>query len=116
MDSLEDKSQSVQVGAAEESSVSDLELSEFQPESEGATHLLLSVTQDLNTASDLQSGLRRVAERLKESINYDTLGILLLDDLGRELRFELAIGFESQVAKHWRFGMGQGIATLIERV
>lgn len=70
---------------------------------------LLSVTQEINAASSLKEGLRRVADCLKQSVDYDTLGILLVDDLGRELQFELAVGFREEVARHWRFGMGQGI-------
>jgi sigma-B regulation protein RsbU (phosphoserine phosphatase) len=70
---------------------------------------LLAVSSALNSAPDLKSGLRAVADLLKEYISYETLAVLLLDDLGRELRFELAIGFDVEVAKHWRFGLGQGI-------
>ncbi|TNF72174.1 MAG: GAF domain-containing protein [Acidobacteria bacterium] len=70
---------------------------------------LLSVTQEINATPDLKDGLRRVADCLEQFVDYDTLGILLVDDMGRELQFELAVGFREEVAKHWRFGMGQGI-------
>ncbi|MGB3563528.1 MAG: SpoIIE family protein phosphatase [Thermoanaerobaculia bacterium] len=70
---------------------------------------ILSVTQEINASPDLQEGLRRVADCLKQFVDYDTFGILLVDDMGRELQFELAVGFREEVAKHWRFGMGQGI-------
>ncbi len=77
--------------------------------SEQVVACLLGVSHELNTAPDLRSGLQSVAELLKRYIDYETLAVLLLDELGRELRFEVAIGFDPEVAKHWRFGLGQGI-------
>jgi phosphoserine phosphatase RsbU/P len=70
---------------------------------------LLAVIQELNAAPDLRTGLARVAELLRDCIPYDNLNVLLLDDLGRELRFELAVGLPPEIAEHWRFGMGQGL-------
>ncbi len=70
---------------------------------------LLAVSRALNSWTDLRTGLNEVADLLKEYVDYQTLAILLLDDLGHELRFELARGFDDDVAKHWRFGLGQGI-------
>ncbi|HEX7182578.1 MAG TPA: SpoIIE family protein phosphatase [Thermoanaerobaculia bacterium] len=70
---------------------------------------LLTVIQELGSAPDLRAGLARVAELLRSQVPYDNLSVLLLDDLGRELRFELAVGYPVEVAEHWRFGMGQGI-------
>jgi len=74
-----------------------------------ATPDLLAVIQELNAAPDLKSGLERVAEMVRKVIRYDTLSVLLLDEMGRELRFEIAVGAPAEVAEHWRFGMGQGI-------
>ena len=70
---------------------------------------LLSVIQELNAAPDLRTGLARVAELLRDCVPYDNLNVLLLDDLGRELRYELSVGLPPEVAEHWRFGMGQGL-------
>lgn len=70
---------------------------------------LLTVIQELNAAPDLRSGLARVAELLRCCVPYDNLNVLLLDDLGRELRYELSVGLPPEVAEHWRFGMGQGL-------
>lgn len=70
---------------------------------------LLEATRALTAAEDLQSGLATVAETLRRDVGWDTFGVLLLDDLGRELRFALALGFSEAVAQHWRFGLGQGI-------
>lgn len=79
------------------------------PNTEDPLACLLSVTQELNATDDLSSGLERFAEALAEYVPYDTLGVLLFDELGRELRFELAIGYPPEVAEHWRFGPGQGL-------
>ncbi len=70
---------------------------------------LLAVSRDLLAAPDLSSGLAAVAARVREAIPYDEFGILLLDELGRELRFAHAEGTAQAIAEHWRFGFGQGI-------
>ncbi len=70
---------------------------------------LLAATQELNAADDLTSGLRRVAEIVARYVRYKSLGVLLLDELGRELRFAVAIGYPPEVVEHWRFGLGQGV-------
>jgi sigma-B regulation protein RsbU (phosphoserine phosphatase) len=70
---------------------------------------LLAVLQELNAAPDLKSGLERVAELIRRVIRYDNLSVLLLDELGRELRYVIAVGAPPDIAEHWRFGMGQGI-------
>jgi sigma-B regulation protein RsbU (phosphoserine phosphatase) len=74
-----------------------------------ATPDLLAVIQELNAAPDLKSGLERVAEMVRQVIRYDNLSVLLLDELGHELRYAVAVGGPAEVAEHWRFGMGQGI-------
>jgi sigma-B regulation protein RsbU (phosphoserine phosphatase) len=76
---------------------------------EEAIRCLLEVTRELNATGDLAAGLERVAESLRAYVPYETLGILLLDDLGHQLYFAHAVGFPASVAEHWRFGMGQGI-------
>jgi sigma-B regulation protein RsbU (phosphoserine phosphatase) len=70
---------------------------------------LLRATQELNAAPDLVGGLERVAACLRDYIPFDTMGVLLLDELGRELQFAFTEGYEAAVAEHWRFGMGQGL-------
>ncbi|HYG64019.1 MAG TPA: GAF domain-containing protein, partial [Thermoanaerobaculia bacterium] len=80
-----------------------------------ATAAILGAIQELNASADLRSGLARVAEHLRSCIAYDSLGILLLDDLGRELKFEFTAGIPPEVAEHWRFGLGQGIVGTVAR-
>lgn len=70
---------------------------------------LVAVTEGLHLASDLKSGLTEAARRVARLVPYDTLGVLLLDELGRELRFVVAIGYPEDVADQWRLGFGQGV-------
>ncbi len=79
------------------------------PARPGGAEWLLAVGRELVAARDLASGLAAVAARLREAVPFDELGILLLDDLGRELSFAHAEGTSEAIAAHWRFGMGQGI-------
>jgi phosphoserine phosphatase RsbU/P len=73
------------------------------------TSCMLAAIQELNGAADLRSGLARVADLLHGALEHDYFSVLLLDELGRELRYELASGLPPEVAEHWRFGMGQGL-------
>ncbi len=70
---------------------------------------LLDTVEELNSSDDLATGLERVARRLGRTLAYDTFAVLLLDEVGRELRFHFALGFPPQVVESWRFGLGQGL-------
>ena len=70
---------------------------------------LLSTVEDLNSASDLETGLESVAKRLRGAISFDIFAVMLLDELGQELRFHYAMGIPDSVVGHWRFGLGQGL-------
>lgn len=74
-----------------------------------AMRCLLAAIQDLNSSLNLEEGLDRVAKQVRELVAYDTFSVLLLNDLGQELRFVHASGFPGEVVDHWRFGIGQGI-------
>ena len=74
-----------------------------------ANRRLLTALHQLSEAPSLEQGLLVVAELLRSIAPFDNLGVLLLDDLGRELRFALALGYPEGVAEHWRFGLGQGL-------
>ena len=76
---------------------------------EEALGCVLDTIRDLHAAGDLDAGLQRVADRLREGIAYDTLAVLLMDHLGQSLTVRFAEGFEREVTEHWRFGMGQGL-------
>ncbi|HEX5719034.1 MAG TPA: SpoIIE family protein phosphatase [Thermoanaerobaculia bacterium] len=79
------------------------------------TSCLLAAIQELNGASELRVGLARMADVLYGVLGHDYFCVLLLDDLGRELRFELASGIPPEIAEHWRFGMGQGLVGTVAK-
>ncbi|HWM92518.1 MAG TPA: GAF domain-containing SpoIIE family protein phosphatase [Thermoanaerobaculia bacterium] len=79
------------------------------------TSCLLAAIQELNSASDLRSGLAGMAGLLHNVLQHDYFCVLLLDELGRELRYELAAGVPPEVAEHWRFGMGQGLVGTVAK-
>jgi sigma-B regulation protein RsbU (phosphoserine phosphatase) len=79
------------------------------------TSCLLAALQELNGASELKVGLARMADLLHAVLGHDYFCVLLLDDLGRELRYELASGVPPEVAEHWRFGMGQGLVGTVAK-
>ena len=70
---------------------------------------LVEVAEVINSTMELDALLKRVAERVKERIDYDNFSILLLDDLGKELSFRFAVGYTEDVVRYWRFGLGQGL-------
>lgn len=82
---------------------------------EGSLSCVLDSIRDLHAAGDLDAGLERVTERLRTGIPYDTLAVLLLDDLGKSLAVRFAVGYDPDVARHWRFGLGQGIVGTVAR-
>lgn len=88
---------------------------ESQTDEAAAMGFLVRVAEDLNSTPELDAVLRKVAERVKEQVEYDTFSILLLDDLGRELYFRFTIGFPDDVAEHWRFGLGQGLVGTVAK-
>lgn len=85
------------------------------PPTADLTACVLATIQELNAAPDLRSGLTRVAGILRGVLRNDIFCVLLLDDLGRELRFEIAEGVPPEVTEHWRFGMGQGLVGTVAK-
>ncbi len=70
---------------------------------------LVQMAEELNSTLELNEVLRQVAEGVKQHVDYDSFGVLLLDSIGQELRIHFNIGYPPEVIKHWRFGLGQGI-------
>ncbi len=79
------------------------------------TACVLAAIQELSAAPDLRTGLTRMAGLLHGVLHHDIFCVLLLDDLGRELRFEVGVGVPAEVAEHWRFGMGQGLVGTVAK-
>ena len=70
---------------------------------------LMQTAEELTATVEIDEVLAKVAERVKDYVSYDSFAVLLLDDLGQDLRFHFGIGLSREVLDHWRFGLGQGI-------
>jgi sigma-B regulation protein RsbU (phosphoserine phosphatase) len=70
---------------------------------------LQEIVEELNSTLELEALLRRVAQRVKQAIGYDTFAVQLLDPLGKDLRIHFGVGYPEEVKEHWRLGLGQGL-------
>ncbi len=93
------------------------EHAEHAPSLDG-THCLsclIDISEDLSASLNLDEILERVSRRLRRLIEFDSFAVLLLDSLGKELRFRFAVGFPPEVTGQWRFGVGQGLVGTVAR-
>jgi len=74
--------------------------------------LLLKVADVMGTSLDLDTTLRRVAEVVREVIDYQIFAILLLNEKTQELRFRFQIGYPPEVAERARIKVGEGVTGL----
>jgi sigma-B regulation protein RsbU (phosphoserine phosphatase) len=74
-----------------------------------AVACLNELVREFGSSLELEEVMRNVAIGLKRSVAYDTFAVLLLDDLGQQLRFRFAEGYPDDVLANWSFGLGQGI-------
>ncbi len=79
------------------------------PSSTDVMVCLQDIAEELNSTLELDELQRRVAERVKQAIGYDTFGIHLLDPLGQELRLRFGVGYPEEAFTRWRLGLGQGL-------
>ena len=70
---------------------------------------LLEVADAVNTTLDLNTLLQRVAEMLKQVIDYEIFAILLLNEKTQELRIRFQVGHPPEVAERIRIKVGQGV-------
>ena len=80
-----------------------------------AVACLNQLVREFGSSLELDQVMRNVAIGLKRTIDYDTFAVLLLDDLGQQLRFRFAEGFPEDVQANWSFGLGQGIVGTVAR-
>ncbi len=106
---MQDETMQDETAATPGTAAAPLERERLALDDPAALSFLVQVAEELNATLDLDEVLRKVAERVKAYVPYDTFAVLLLDPLGQELRFRLAVGFPREVVEHWRFGLGQGI-------
>src|SRR5208282_911135 len=74
--------------------------------------LLLKVADVVNTTLDLDTTLRRVAELVREVIDYEIFAILLLNEKTQELFFRFQVGYTREVAERTRIKVGEGVTGL----
>src|ERR1700732_291958 len=71
--------------------------------------LLLEVADVLSTSLDLDTTLRRLAEVVREVIDYEIFAILLLNEKTQELRFRFQVGYPPEFAERARIKVGVGV-------
>ncbi|HUK88567.1 MAG TPA: GAF domain-containing protein [Terriglobales bacterium] len=74
----------------------------------GVEPFLLEVADAVNTTLDLDSLLQRVAELVRQVIDYRIFAILLLNERTQELRFRFSVGHTAEAQK-LRPKLGQGV-------
>ena len=79
---------------------------------------LLQVAEVANISLDLDELLQRIAEVIRQAVDYEILAILLLEEGTQELSIRYAIGHSEEVVRSVRIPAGQGItgAAVAERV
>ena len=70
---------------------------------------LLEVAETLNSSLQLEETLERVAQLVRQAIDYKIFAILLLDERTEELRFRFAIGYPQIVIDTFRIKLGVGV-------
>jgi sigma-B regulation protein RsbU (phosphoserine phosphatase) len=70
---------------------------------------LLEVADAVNTMLDLDKLLQRVAEIVRNVVDYELFAILLLNERTQELRIRFAIGHAQNVIDTCRIKLGEGI-------
>ena len=80
-----------------------------QPATPAFDSYLLEVADAVNTTLDLNTLLQRVAEMLKQVIDYEIFAILLLNEKTQELRVRFQVGHPPEVADRICIKVGQGV-------
>jgi sigma-B regulation protein RsbU (phosphoserine phosphatase) len=70
---------------------------------------LIEIGEEINASLDLDDVLRATAVLIKRLINYEILGIMLLDEKKSELFFRWAIGYRKEVVENWRIPLSKGV-------
>ena len=72
--------------------------------------LFHDIGKTLASTLDLQKILQTVMEKISDLLQPDTWSLLMLDESGKELQFEIAIGAGADKLKDVRLKIGEGIA------
>ena len=71
--------------------------------------LLLELTERINSTLDLDELMVRIAEMVKQAIDYEVFAILLLNEKTQELRVRFSLGHPDEVVRDLRIKVGEGI-------
>src|SRR5271157_4943292 len=71
--------------------------------------LMIEVTERINSTLDLDELLGRIAEVVKQAIDYEVFAILLLNEKTQELRVHFSLGHPQEVVRRLRIKVGEGI-------
>ncbi len=70
---------------------------------------LIEIGEEINASLDLEEVLSATAALVKRLINYEILGIMLIDEKTSELYFRWAIGYRKEVVENWRIPLDKGV-------
>src|SRR5882762_5258877 len=70
---------------------------------------LAEIGEEVNASLDLDEVLARSAALIKRHIDYEILGVLMIEGDGSYLRHRFAIGYPRELADNLRIPVGQGI-------
>src|SRR6266702_7734757 len=70
---------------------------------------LAEIGEEVNASLDLDEVLARSAALIKRHIDYEILGVLMIEGDGSYLRHRFAIGYPRELADNLRIPLGQGI-------
>lgn len=79
------------------------------PSEADSLRLLGETVEELNSTLDLGEVLRRLAERVRQFLDYDTFAILLTEPSGESLQMRFCVGYPPEVQEGFRLGIGEGI-------
>jgi phosphoserine phosphatase RsbU/P len=78
--------------------------------------LLLEVADALGSTLDLDTSLRKVAELVREAIDYQIFAIFLLNEKMQELRIRFQVGHAADVAERIRVKVGEGATGIAAQI
>ena len=78
--------------------------------------LLLEVADALGSTLDLDTSLRKVAELVRNAIDYQIFAIFLLNEKMQELRIRFQVGYATDVAERIRVKVGEGATGIAAQI
>ncbi|MDD5543622.1 MAG: SpoIIE family protein phosphatase [Acidobacteriia bacterium] len=70
---------------------------------------MVEIGREINAILDLDALLPKIAQLVRQIVNYQIFAILLLNDDAEEFRFRFSIGHDEKVIRSMRLRMGEGL-------